>query len=339
MKQYVVAVVGAMGAVGKEMLDTLERRNFPVGTLKALDVEANVGKEITFNGKQVKVELSCGEAFKGVDIALFAVADKVSLALAPEAVKNGAIVIDNSAAWRMDENTPLVVPEVNPEALREHKGIIANPNCSTIIAMVPLKPLHDYAGIKRIIASTFQAVSGAGIAGLNELRDQAQQVLNGEAIEPKAFAHQIAFNLIPHIDYFEENGYTHEEMKMFREGRKILGIPDLMVNCTCVRVPVYRSHSESITIETERPLTPEIVREVLAKAPGVKVVDDPANKEYPMPVDTANQDLIYVGRIREDISSDSKNGITFWCSGDQIRKGAAVNAVQIAEKMVEMELI
>ncbi|MBE5785217.1 MAG: aspartate-semialdehyde dehydrogenase [Clostridiales bacterium] len=339
MKQYVVAVVGAMGAVGKEMLDTLERRSFPVGTLKALDVEVNVGKEITFNGKQVKVELSCADAFKGVDIALFAVADKVSLALAPEAVKNGAVVIDNSAAWRMDENTPLVVPEVNPEALREHKGIIANPNCSTIIAMVPLKPLHDYAGIKRIIASTFQAVSGAGIAGLNELRDQAQQVLNGEEINPQAFAHQIAFNLIPHIDYFEENAYTHEEMKMFREGRKILGIPDLMVNCTCVRVPVYRSHSESITIETERPLSPEIVREVLAKAPGVKVVDDPANKEYPMPVDTANQDLIYVGRIREDISSESKNGITFWCSGDQIRKGAAVNAVQIAEKMLEMELI
>ncbi len=338
MKEYVVAIAGVMGAVGQEMIRTLERRKFPVKTLRPLDIEANVGKEIPFNGKTVKVELSCPEAFEGVDIALFAVADSVSKVLAPEAAKRGCVVIDNSAAWRMDPEVPLVVPEVNPDALYEHKGIIANPNCSTIIAMVPLKPLHDYAGLKRIIASTYQACSGAGAAGLAELREQTAQVLAGEPIAPKAFAHQIAFNLIPHIDYFEDNDYTHEEMKMFREGRKILGLPDLMVNCTCVRVPVYRSHSESITIETERPITPDKAREILAKAPGVKVVDDPANKVYPMPVDTSNQDLIWVGRVREDISSTG-NGLTFWCAGDQILKGAALNAVQIAEKLVELDLL
>lgn len=338
MKEYVVAVAGALGAVGQEMIETLERRKFPVKVLKPLDVVENVGKEVSFNGQTVKVEESCPKAFDGVDIALFAVADKVSLVLAPEAVKRGCIVIDNSAAWRMDENTPLVVPEVNPEALRAHKGLIANPNCSTIIAMVPLKPLHDYAGIKRIVASTYQAVSGAGAAGLAELREQTRQLLNGEEICPKAFAHQIAFNLIPHIDFFEDNAYTHEEMKMFREGRKILSAPELMVNCTCVRVPVYRSHSESITIETERPITPAKARELFAAAPGVKVVDDPAALAYPMPVDTSNQDLIWVGRIREDISNEG-NGLTFWCCGDQIRKGAALNAVQIAEKMMEMKLI
>ncbi len=338
MKQYLLAVAGALGAVGREMLRALEERNFPIRELRLLDVGENVGKEVLFRGKTVTVEESRPEAFEGVDIALFAVGDGVSRMLAPEAVKRGCLVIDNSSAWRMDEGTPLVVPEVNPEALRHHHGIIANPNCSTIIAMVPLKPLYDAVGIKRIIASTYQAVSGAGIAGIGELKEQTLQVLNQEAIAPQVFAHQIAFNLIPHIDFFEENAYTNEEMKMFREGRKILSDPELMVNCTCVRVPVFRSHSESITIETEKPITPDEARAILAKAPGVKVVDDPAEKLYPMPADTSDQDLIFVGRIREDISSD-KPGLTFWCCGDQIRKGAAVNAVQIAEKMVEMELI
>jgi aspartate-semialdehyde dehydrogenase len=338
MKEYTVAVAGALGVVGQEMILTLERRKFPVKVLKPLDIPENAGREVLFRGQKVKVLESCPEAFRGVDIALFAVADKVSRALAPEAVKAGCVVIDNSSAWRMDPNVPLVVPEVNPQALRGHHGLIANPNCSTIIAMVPLKPLHDYAGLRRVIASTYQAVSGAGTAGLEELRVQARQVLDGQPIAPKAFAHQIAFNLIPHIDYFEDNAYSHEEMKMFREGRKILGLPELLVNCTCVRVPVYRSHSESITIETERPITPDKARELLAAAPGVKVVDDPAHNLYPMPVDTSNQDLVWVGRIREDISR-SGSGLTFWCCGDQIRKGAAVNAVQIAEKMQEMKLL
>ncbi|MBC5721605.1 Aspartate-semialdehyde dehydrogenase [uncultured Clostridium sp.] len=338
MKEYCVAVTGALGAVGQEMLSILESRQFPIKKLKLLDIAENVGKTVKFCGKEVSVELSEPNAFKEVDIALFAVSDNVSKKLAPEAVKNGAIVIDNSSTWRMDPEVPLVVPEVNPEVLRQHKGIIANPNCSTIIAMVPLKPLHEFAGLKRIIASTYQAVSGAGIAGIGELKDQSRNVLDNKPIAPKVFAHQIAFNLIPHIDYFEENAYTHEEMKMFREGRKILGLPELMVNCTCARVPVVRSHSESITIETERPITPDQAREVLNKAPGLKVVDRPENNEYPMPVDTANQDLIFVGRIREDISSTG-NGLTFWCCGDQVRKGAALNAVQIAETIIKMELI
>ncbi len=338
MKEYRVAVVGALGAVGQEMIKTLERRNFPVKTLKPLDVKENVGQEVHFRDQTVKVAESNEKAFENVDIALFAVANSVSEKLAPAAVTAGCIVIDNSSAWRMAEGVPLVVPEVNPEALRQHKGLIANPNCSTIIAMVPLKPLHDFAGLKRVIVSTYQAVSGAGAAGLKELEVQTRQVLDQQPIQPKAFAHQIAFNLIPHIDFFEKNAYTHEEMKMYREGRKILGLPNLMVNCTCVRVPVFRSHSESITIETERPISPAQAREVFAKAPGIKVVDDPADNVYPMPKDTSNQDLVYVGRIREDISSTG-NGLTFWCCGDQIRKGAAVNAVQIAEVMQSMELI
>ena len=338
MKKYTVAVVGALGAVGQEMRRVLEQRGFPVGELRALDIPENAGKEIAFAGQTVAVRPADAQAFAGVDVALFAVGDGVSKALAPAAAAAGCVVIDNSAAWRMEEGVPLVVPEVNPEALRGHKGIIANPNCSTIIAMLPLKPLHDAAGLKRVIASTYQAVSGAGVAGIAELRDQSRQVLDGRAIEPKAFAHQIAFNLIPHIDYFEDNAYSHEEMKMLREGRKILGLPELRVNCTCVRVPVFRSHSESITIETQRPITPDEARAVLAKAPGVRVVDDPENKEYPMPVDTSDGDLIFVGRVREDLSGDGC-GLTFWCCGDQIRKGAALNAVQIAEKLVEMELL
>jgi aspartate-semialdehyde dehydrogenase len=339
MKKYTVAVVGALGAVGSEMLKILEQRRFPIEKIKPLDVAANVGREIIFRGEAVKVEESRQGAFKGVDFALFAVGAEVSEFLAPIASKEGAVVIDNSSAWRMAEDVPLVVPEVNAEDLRGHHGIIANPNCSTIIAMVPIKALHDFAGVKRMIVSTYQAVSGAGVAGLSELREQCRQVVGGEPIQPKAFAYQIAFNLIPHIDMFEENAYTHEEMKMFHEGRKILHCPDLMVNCTCVRVPVFRSHSESITIETEKPITPEKARELLSAARGVKVVDDPSKKLYPMPLDTSDQDLIYVGRIREDISLPGSNSLTLWCCGDQIRKGAALNAVQIAEKMIEMELL
>ena len=337
MKEYRIAVVGAMGAVGREMLKTLAQRRFPASEVIALDIASNAGKTVPFGNGELTVRETKLEEFKGVDAALFAVGDAVSRELAPQVAATGCVVIDNSSAWRMDPNVPLVVPECNPEDLRWNKGIIANPNCSTIIAMVPIKPLHDYAGVKRIIASTYQAVSGAGILGLSELSEQTQQVLDGQPIQPKVFQHQIAFNLIPHIDYFEDNGYTHEEMKMFREGRKILGVPDLMVNCTCVRVPVFRSHSESITIETERELTPEKARELLAGAPGVKLFDDPSKNEYPMPVDTSNGDLVWVGRIRKDISAP--NSLTFWCAGDQVRKGAALNAVQIAETMDKMGIL
>ncbi len=337
MKKYTVAVAGAMGAVGCEILKTLAQREFPAARVKALDIAENAGKKVPFGNAELTVETCEKQAFAGVDIALFAVGDAVSKTLAPEAVEMGAVVIDNSSAWRMDENVPLVVPECNAEALRGHKGIIANPNCSTIIALVPIKPLHEYANVKRIVASTYQAVSGAGVRGIEELTLQTRDVLEGKPAAPAAFAHQIAFNLIPHIDYFEENGYTHEEMKMFREGRKILGAPELMVSCTCVRVPVYRSHSEAITIETERELTVEKARELLASAPGVKLFDDPAKYEYPMPKDTSDGDLIWVGRIRKDISAP--NSLVFWCAGDQIRKGAALNAVQIGEKLIEMGLV
>ena len=315
----------------------LAQREFPACEVKALDVAANAGKKVLFGNGELTVRETAIDEFRGVDAALFAVGDAVSRELAPQVAAVGCKVIDNSSVWRMDPNVPLVVPECNPEDLRWNKGIIANPNCSTIIAMVPLKPLHDYAGLKRIIASTYQAVSGAGILGLSELSNQTRDVLDGKPAQPKVFQHQIAFNLIPHIDYFEDNGYTHEEMKMFREGRKILGIPNLMVNCTCVRVPVFRSHSEAITIETERELTPEKARELLANAPGVKLFDDPSKNEYPMPVDTSNGDLIWVGRIRTDISAP--NSLTFWCAGDQIRKGAALNAVQIAETMAKMDIL
>ena len=336
-KQYTVAVVGALGAVGQEMLRILDQRNFPASAIKAMDVPENAGKKTFCGTRELTVEATCADAFAGVDVAFFAVGDAVSRELAPIAASAGCVVVDNSSAWRMDPDVPLVVPECNPEALRTHKGIIANPNCSTIIAMVPLKPLHDYAGIQRIVASTYQAVSGAGAAGMTELTQQTRDVLDGKPAEPKIFQHQIAFNLIPHIDYFEENGYTHEEMKMFHEGRKILGVPELMVSCTCVRVPVYRSHSEAITIETARELTPEKARELLAAAPGVKLYDDPASRQYPMPLETSDGDLIWVGRIRRDISAP--NSLTFWCAGDQVRKGAALNAVQIAETMIKMDLL
>lgn len=337
MKEYKIAVVGAMGAVGSEMLKILAQREFPASEVKALDIAANAGRKVPFGDGELTVRETRIEEFRGVNAALFAVGDAVSRELAPQVADAGCVVIDNSAAWRMDPNVPLVVPECNPEDLRWHRGIIANPNCSTIIAMVPLKPLHDYAGIRRIIASTYQAVSGAGILGLRELSEQTREVLDGKPIQPEVFQHQIAFNLIPHIDYFEDNGYTREEMKLFREGRKILGVPDLMVSSTCVRVPVFRSHSEAITIETERKLTPEKARELLSNAPGVRLVDDPAKNEYPMPIDTSNGDLVWVGRIRKDISAP--NSLTFWCAGDQIRKGAALNAEQIAETMITMGLL
>ena len=332
-----IAVVGALGAVGTEMLNILAERGYQPEQIIPFDIPANAGKTVKFAGNELEVQATYPESFKGIDAALLAIAEYDSKDLAPKIVEQGCVLVDNSSSWRMGPEVPLVIPEVNPEDLEWHKGIIANPNCATIIAMVPLKPLHDYGSVKRIIASTYQAASGAGGAGLTELEQQTRQALAGEEVEHKVFAHQLAFNLIPHIDYFEENGFTHEEMKMFTEGRKILHLPELAVNCTCVRVPVYRSHSESITIETEKEISVEKAKELLANAPGVVLVDNPEAKEYPMPKDSTMGNDILVGRIRKDPCI--KNALTFWCCGDQLRKGAALNAVQIVETLIARELI
>lgn len=333
MKKYNIAVLGATGAVGKEMIKILEERNFPINILKPLASKRSVGKEILFNGEKILIEEANKDAFNNIDIVLSAVENDISMKLSPAAVESGAIVVDNSSAFRLDNNVPLIVPEVNPEDIKNHNGIIANPNCSTIIALTAINELNKYSKINRMIVSTYQAVSGAGVDGLRELEQQVKALDNGKNIEVNTFQHQIAYNLIPHIGGFDEVGYSSEEMKMQNEGRKILGNPDLKVNCTCVRVPVFRSHSESITIETEKKITPEKARELLSKAEGVKLVDDPNSNGYPMPLDTSDQDLIYVGRIRKDISAD--NSLVLWCCGDQIRKGAATNAVQIAELLID----
>ncbi|MEL7607743.1 aspartate-semialdehyde dehydrogenase [Sedimentibacter saalensis] len=337
MKKYNVAILGATGAVGQEMLKVLGERNFPYGELKLLASKRSAGEEVEFQGKKFVIEEATENSFENINVVLCAAENYISEALSPAAVKAGAVVIDNSSAFRLNDDVPLVVPEVNPEDVKNHKGIIANPNCSTIIALTALNELNKYAKINRMVVSTFQAVSGAGVNGIKELDQQISDINSGKTVEIKTFAHQIAYNVIPQIGDFDEMGYSQEEMKMQNEGRKIFHNPDLKVNCTCVRVPVYRSHSESITIETEKEITPEKARELLANADGVKLVDDPASKKYPMPLDTSNQDLIYVGRVRKDISQD--NSLVLWCCGDQVRKGAATNAVQIAEVLVKENLI
>lgn len=337
MKKYNVAILGATGAVGQEMLKVLGERNFPINELKLLASKRSSGSEMEFLGKKYILEEATENSFENVDVVLCAAENDISLALSPAAVKAGAVVIDNSSAYRMDDNVPLVVPEVNAEDVKKHKGIIANPNCSTIIALTAVNELNKYAKINRMIVSTYQAVSGAGVNGFKELDQQIKNISEGKEIEISTFQHQIAYNLIPQIGSFDEVGYSQEEMKMQNEGRKILHNPDLKVNCTCVRVPVYRSHSESITIETDKEITAEKAKELLANAKGVKLVDDPNNKVYPMPLDTSDQDLIFVGRVRKDISND--NSLVLWCCGDQIRKGAATNAVQIAEVLVNENLI
>ncbi|MEA5093726.1 MAG: aspartate-semialdehyde dehydrogenase [Sedimentibacter saalensis] len=337
MKKYNVAILGATGAVGQEMLKVLGERNFPYGELKLLASKRSAGEEVEFQGKKFVIEEATENSFENINVVLCAAENYISEALSPAAVKAGAVVIDNSSAFRLNDDVPLVVPEVNPEDVKNHKGIIANPNCSTIIALTALNELNKYAKINRMVVSTFQAVSGAGVNGIKELDQQISDINSGKTVEIKTFAHQIAYNVIPQIGDFDEMGYSQEEMKMQNEGRKIFHNPDLKVNCTCVRVPVYRSHSESITIETEKEITPEKARVLLANADGVKLVDDPASKKYPMPLDTSNQDLIYVGRVRKDISQD--NSLVLWCCGDQVRKGAATNAVQIAEVLVKENLI
>ena len=337
MSDKVVAVLGATGVVGRQMLQCLEERNFPVSKLVPLASSRSAGKTIAFRGEDVTIVEATPDAFEGVDIVLGAADDGTARALLPEAAKRGAVCVDNSHAFRLDDGVPLVIPEINAADIANHpKGIISNPNCATIIGLVPLWPLHQAAGLKRIIASTYQAASGAGMPGLVELEREMSCVAAGEPVgDTKPFAYQLAANLIPQISSFKEEMYTDEELKMGREGRKICHLPNLLVNCTCVRVPVMRSHSESITAEFEKPITPDEARALLEAAPGVKVVDDPAALKYPMPLDTSDQDLIYVGRIRRDLSApEGVNSITLWCCGDQIRKGAATNAVQIAEYLV-----
>ena len=330
-RQFSVAVAGCTGAVGVEMLKVLEERNFPISKLKLLASARSAGKTMKFRGEDIVVEELTHDSFKGVDIALFSAGGSISKEFRQSVVDAGAIMIDNSSAFRMDDDVPLVVPEVNPDDVKKHKGVIANPNCSTIIMLVAVAPLHKAFGLKRLVASTYQATSGAGAKGMEEMLVQTRQVLNEEPIAPNVFAHRIAFNLIPHIDVFTENGYTKEELKMLNETRKMLHDDSIKVSCTCVRVPVMRAHSESLNLEFKTKVTPEMAREVLAKAAGVTLKDDPAAKVYPMPVDASGQGNVYVGRIRQDISRDDECGLDIFVAGDQVLKGAALNAVQIAE--------
>ncbi len=331
LRKYNVAVVGATGAVGKVMLEILEERKFPIKNLKLLASERSEGKTVKFSGADLPVEALTEKSFGGVEIALFSAGADRSRVFAPAAVKSGAVVIDNTSYYRMDPNVPLVVPEVNPQDIKKHHGIIANPNCSTIGMVLVLAPIHKAAKIKRVVVTTFQSVSGAGATAIQELKDQVAAWVKGEKLVAKKMAYQIAFNCLPQIDDFLESGYTKEEIKMVNETKKIIGDPAIQVTATCVRVPVFFAHSESVTIETEKKLSAKNVREILSKAPGVIVMDDPANKKYPMPIDVQGRDETFVGRIREDISHPSS--ISLWLVSDNLRKGAATNAVQIAEHL------
>lgn len=333
MKQYTVAVLGATGAVGQEMIKILQERNFPVGKLKPLASARSAGKTLRFKGEDVVIEEARDEAFQGVDIVLGAAENDIAKKFAPAIVKAGAVFVDNSSAFRLDPNVPLIVPEINPEDAKNHHGIISNPNCSTIITVTAVNALNALSPIRTMTASTYQAVSGAGAGGPIELMNEVEALSKGETYEPKVFSHQIAFNLIPQIGGEQFEGYTSEEMKMQNEGRKIMHLPDLRVSCTCVRVPVVRSHSISVSLHFDKHISVQEAREAIAKAPGCKLVDDLANKQYPMPLDTSNQDIVFVGRIRPDLTDD--NGLCLWCCGDQVRKGAATNAIQIAELLVK----
>lgn len=336
-KEIVVAVVGATGAVGREMLKTLEERNFPAARIIPFASSRSAGTKVPFAGEELMVRELKKDVFDGVDIALFSAGGSTSEAFAPWAAGAGCVVVDNSSAWRMDARCPLVVPEVNPEALEEHKGIIANPNCSTIQMVVVLKPLHDVARIRRVVVSTYQAVSGTGQKAIVELETQVRQLFNMQEPDIRVYPYRIAFNCLPHIDVFLENDYTKEEMKMVHETVKIMGDSSIKVTATCVRVPVFYGHSESVNIETERKLLPREARAILSRAPGVRVYDNPAEKMYPMAIDAAGEDETFVGRIREDESIP--NGLNMWIVADNIRKGAALNAVQIAEELLRRDLV
>ena len=332
MKTYTVAILGATGAVGQEMINILQERNFPVGKLIPLASARSAGKTLKFRGEDVTIQEACDTAFEGVDIVLGAAENDIAKKFAPAIVKAGAVFVDNSSAFRMDPNVPLIVPEVNPEDVKDHKGIISNPNCSTIITVTAVNALNKIAPIRTMTASTYQAVSGAGAGGPIELMGEVEALSTCESYEPKIFPYQIAYNLIPQIGGESFEGYTSEEMKMQNEGRKIMHLPDLKVSCTCVRVPVVRSHSISVSCHFDVPVTVEQVRQAIANAPGCKLVDDLSAKQYPMPLDTTDQDIVFVGRIRPDLTDD--NGICLWCCGDQVRKGAATNAIQIAELLI-----
>ena len=329
MKKYKVAILGATGAVGREMMKVLAERDFPIEELHLLASARSVGQAVHWKGHDIPVELACDEAFKGMDIVLGAAENDIAKQFAPAIVKAGAVFVDNSSAFRMDPDVPLIVPEINPEDVKKHKGIISNPNCTTIVSLVAINALNHDSPIESIVASSYQAVSGAGAGGPIELMDEVELLREGKPVEPKVFQYQIAYNVIPQIGGEAFEGYTSEEMKMQNEGRKILHLPDLKVSCTCVRVPVVRSHSVSIVVRTKDKISVADAKAAIAKAAGCRLVDDLKNKQYPMPLDTSDQDIVFVGRIRDDLTSD--NGLNLWCCGDQVRKGAATNTVQIAE--------
>ncbi len=329
MKQMNVGVLGATGAVGQQMLKILEERNFPVKALRPLASARSAGRRIAFRGEQVPIAEAREDAFRGLDLVLGAAENDIALRFAPHILEAGAVFVDNSSAFRLRADVPLIIPEINPEDAAWHKGIIANPNCTTIVTLMAVAPLAKASPIETMIASSYQAVSGAGVAGMGELKAEVEAGLRGEAYEPKAFPYPIAYNVIPQIGSEQFLGYTSEEMKMQNEGRKILHLPEMKVSCTCVRVPVMRSHSVSVVLRTKEKISVDRARALIAAAPGCKLVDDLKNRLYPMPLDTSDQDLIFVGRIREDLTDE--RGLNLWCCGDQIRKGAATNAVQIAE--------
>jgi aspartate-semialdehyde dehydrogenase len=328
-----VAVVGATGAVGIEMIETLEKRQFPVGELTLLASTRSVGKKLKFAGEELTVKELTRDSFAGIDIALFSAGGSISKEFAPVAAMAGCVVIDNSSAFRMDDTVPLVIPEINASDVKKHRGIIANPNCTTAVTLMALYPLHQAFGVKRIFASSYQAVSGTGAKAIEELERQVKEVVHGKPVTKEVYPHQIAFNVLPHVDSFLPSGYTKEEMKMENEGRKIMHHPSFRASVTCVRVPVYRAHSVAVSAEFERPATVEAAREVLKKAPGLDVVDNPENKEYPLPLYVAGKYNCEVGRLRKDCALE--NGLSFWVAGDQLLKGAALNAVQIAEVLLK----
>ena len=329
-----LAIAGVTGAVGQEFLAILEQRDFPFDSLKMLASSRSAGKKIEFKGKEYIVEELTKKSFNGIDIALFSAGGARSREFAPAAAKAGVVVVDNSSAFRMDPDVPLVIPEINSEKIKENKGIIANPNCSTIIGIVPVWPLHKANSVKRMVVSTYQAASGAGYSAMLELENQTKEILEGKPPTIKVFPYQIAFNCLSHKSKIGPNGYNEEEMKMVNETRKIFDCPDIAITCTCIRIPVFRAHCESINLEFTDPITPDQVRDLLSTAPGVSVLDDRENNRFPMPIDATEKDDILVGRIRQDESVPENRGINIWVAGDQLRKGAALNAVQIAEKLL-----
>jgi len=329
-----LAIAGVTGAVGQEFLRIIEERDFPFDSCKMLASSRSAGKKFEFKGKEYIVEELTTKSFEGVDIAIFSAGAARSREFAPAAVKSGAVVVDNSSAFRMDPNVPLVVPEINPQMVKEHKGIIANPNCTTIIAIVPIWPLHKANSIKRMVVSTYQAASGAGMSAMLELENQTREIMEGKKPTCKVLGYQLAFNLFSHNSKLGPNGYNEEEVKMVAETHKIFDCHDIAITATCIRVPVLRAHSESINLEFTDPITPEEVKDLLSTAPGVSIIDDRENNRFPMPIDATGKDDIFVGRIRQDESIQDNRGINIWVVGDQLRKGAALNAVQIAEKLL-----